>query len=364
MASVSEFVVTFAIILGTILGLLLFDTALARIDIRERRAYAVKEFQSGEQLLAQGKTGPAIEHLRAASTLDNENSAYATALATAVLGDGRPAVAEQMLLPLLEQNPTDGAASLAMARVLDKEGRVSEAKSFYHRAIYGSWPAGTDKRRNAARFELIDLLARTNSRQELLAELLPIQDDSSNDIGQRKKIAQLFVVAGSPARAVTIYRDILKQDSRDPDAYVGLAEAAQATGDFTTARADLLAAQRLMPGDSVFFAARIARVDSVVALDPTQPGLSLAEQFRRSKNLVQMTQASLRSCLRTRDPQVAAALDSAALLLVPTASGEGQATSIQQNLSLAAQLWGLGRTRCAPDRGDGAVALIQNRIAQ
>ncbi|MFN2637457.1 MAG: tetratricopeptide repeat protein [Gemmatimonadaceae bacterium] len=363
-ASVSDFVVTFAVVLAAVLGLLLFDTALAKVDIRERRAYAAREFQTGSGLLAQGKIPQAIEHLRSASTLDNDNSNYATALAQAILADGRPSVAEQMLLPLLERNPTDGAASLAMARVLDKEGRAGEAKSYYHRAIYGSWPAGAERTRTAARFELIDFLARTNSKQELLAELLPIQDDSTNDVAQRKKIAQLFVVAGSPARAVTIFRDLLRHDERDPDAYLGLAEAALVTGDFTTAKADLLAAQRLMPADSIFFAARIARVDSVVGLDPTQPGLSLAEQFRRSKNLVQMTLTSLRSCLGTRDPQVAAALDSAAMLLVPSASGEGQAQSIQQNLSLAAQLWGLGRTRCAPDRGDGAVALIQNRIAQ
>jgi len=62
-------------------------------------------------------------------------------------------------------------------------------------------------------------------------------------------------------------------------------------------------------------------------------------------------------------PQVAVALDSATLLLVSGAA-VGQAQSVEQNLSLAEQLWGLQRSRCAPGRADGALALIHGRIAQ
>ena len=362
-ASVSEFIATFAVILGVILALFLFDTALARVDIRGRKSYAAREFRTGEQLLSQGKTEQAIEHLRTASTLDGDNSAYGTALAQAILADGRPDAAEEMLLPLLERNPTDGAANLAMARVLAKEGRNEEAKSYYHRAIYGLWPRGEHENRTAARFELIDLLARTNAKQELLAELLPIQDDSTNTKAQRMSIAHLFVVAGSPSRAVAIFRELLRRDKPDADAYVGLAEAALSLGDFATARADLLLAQKLTPEDTSL-QARISVTDSVIALDPTQLGLSQPEQYRRSRNLVQMTLKSTRSCLAAQAPQVAVALDSASALLVSPAPADGRAQSIQQALSVAQSLWGLQRTRCAPAPADGVLALIQNRIAQ
>ncbi|MDP9203214.1 MAG: tetratricopeptide repeat protein [Gemmatimonadota bacterium] len=361
-ASVSEFITTFAVILAAIVGLLLFDTALARVDVTERKSYAAREFDTGQRLVAEGRIDRAMEHLRAASTLDGDNSAYGVALAQATLADGRPIAAEQMLLPLLERDETDGPANLAMAHVLAKEERTEEAKSYYHRAIYGRWPAGREKSRIAARFELIDLLARTNAKQELLAELLPIQEDSTNDGAQRKRIAHLFVVAGQPSRAVTIYREILRRDSRDADAYVGLAEAALSLGDFATARADLLAAQKLTPADSSALQSRMILTDSVVALDPTQRGLSVAEQARRSRNLLQMTVASTRKCLAAQAPQVAAALDSATAL-VSSASAAG-AQSIEQNLSLAEQLWGLRRSRCAAEREDGALALIHNRIGQ
>ncbi len=362
-ATVAEFVATFAVILGAIVGLLLFDTALARVDLTERKAYAAREFGLGERLTAQGRTEQGIEHLRTASTLDGDNSAYGVALAQAILADGRPGEAEQILLPLLERNETDGATTLAMARVLAKEGKLDEAKSYYHRAIYGLWPVGAEKNRTAARFELIDLLAHANARQELLAELLPIQADSTSDVAQRKKIARLFVVAGSPARAVLTFRELLRRDPRDADSYVGLAEAALSLGDFATARIDLLAAQKLMPEDSVSLRGRIALTDSVISLDPTQSGLSLPEQVRRSRNLVQMTLTSMRTCLGVQAPQVAAALDSASLLLV-AGRAAGQAQSVEQNLSLAEQLWGLRRSRCAPEAQDGALTLVHNRITK
>lgn len=363
-ASVSEFIATFGIILAAIVVLLAFDTALARVDTRGRQSYAAREFATGQRLLAQGSTGEAIEHLRTASTLDGENSAYRTALAQAILADGHPGTSEQILLPLLERNPTDGAANLAMARVLSKQGRDPEAKPYYHRAIYGLWPAGAETSRTAARFELIDLLARTNAKQELLAELLPIQDDSTNDAAQRKRMARLFVRAGAPSRAVPILREVLRRDSQDADAYVALADAALSLGDFAAARTNLVSAQKLMPEDSVSLKARISLTDSVIALDPTQRGLSLGEQLRRSRHLMQITLASARSCLAAQAPQVAAALDSSETLLVAPSGAEGQRQSIEQTLLLAEQLWGLRRTRCAPEGAEGALALVHGRIAQ
>jgi tetratricopeptide (TPR) repeat protein len=362
-ATVSDFISTFAIVLAAIVGLLLFDTALARVDASERKTYAVREFTTGQRLIAGGKVEEGLEHLRTATMLDGENSSYSVALSQAILADGRPREAEQLLVPLLERDETDGSTNLAMARVLTKEGKVEQAKAYYHRAIYGLWPTDANRNRTAARFELIDLLARSNARQELLAELLPIQDDSTNDLGQRKRIAHLFVVAGSPARAVVIFREILRRDSKDADAFVGLAEAALSLGDFATARTDLLAAQKLSPEDSINLQPRVALTDSVISLDPTQSGLSLPEQVRRSRNLLQMTLTSVRKCLGQQAPQVAAALDSATLLLVSGRAG-GQAQSVEANLSLAEQLWGLQRSRCAPEREDGALALIHNRITK
>ncbi|HEY1952562.1 MAG TPA: tetratricopeptide repeat protein [Gemmatimonadaceae bacterium] len=359
-ASISEFVATFAILFGAIFGLILFDTALAHVDSRQRTTYAAHEYATGERLLSEKKTGEAIDHLRSATSLDGENPTYATGLAEAILEDGRTSDAEQILSSVLESYPRNGGANLVMGRVMAKENRIEDAKAYYHSAIDGVWPAGSTTERMAARFELIDLLARTNDRQELLAELLPIQDDSTNDADHRKMIAHLFVLAGSPARAVSMFRDFLHKNPGDVDAYVGLADAALSLGDLATGRNDLVAAQKLLP-DSTTLKPRLAVVDSAIALDPTQTGLSLAEQSRRSRILLQLTLNAVQKCLGKQAPDVAPALDSIRpMLLAPAA--EGQAQSIQQTISVAVQLWGLRRARCNMGPDDNALALVHNRI--
>ena len=306
-ASTSEFLLTFAVILVTILLLLGFDTGLARIDKRANSASALEEYKRGQSFFIAGKLDQAIDHYRAAATLDRDHSVYTVALAQAILAQGRASVAEQLLLPVLERDANDGPANLELARVLVKEGRPDEAKSYYHRAIFGMWQ-GPDAERNrtAGRYELIDLLAQSGDKQDLLSELLPLQDEAQND-SARRKVAHLFVVAGSPERASSMYRTILRQNPRDAEAYIGLADATLAMGNFNTARDHLDAALKVAPDDSVI-KKRIALTDTVIAMDPGQRGLAIDEQLRRSKALVQRTITAARKCLDVSSPEVAATI--------------------------------------------------------
>jgi tetratricopeptide (TPR) repeat protein len=363
-ASAAEFLTTLGIIFAAIAVLVLVDSGLEKADSAATRIHATGEYQVGESLLANGRLKEAIDHLRTASTLDRGTSRYTVALAQAILADGRPGDAEPLLTPLLERDATDGATNLAMARTLAKEGRIEEAKSYYHRAIYGLWAGEAERNRATARFELIDLLAQNNQKQELLSELLPIQDEAPNDTVLRKKIAHLFVVAGSPARAAAIFRDVLRHNARDADAYVGLGDAALALGDYPSAQADFASALRLSPEDStIMLRAKLA--DTVTAIDPTQRGLGLDEQVRRSKNLLQMTITSARKCLGTDAPQVAAALDSVTHSLVASSTAVSRSQSIEENLALAGQLWQMRGTKCAAaPRNEEALSLVQDRIAR
>jgi tetratricopeptide (TPR) repeat protein len=364
-ANAAEFIGTFAAILAAIALLLIFDTGIAKVDSDANRSHAASEYQVGESLYAAGKVRDAIDHFRTAASLNRAKLVYSVGLAQAILAQGHPTDAEQILMPLLERNATDGATNLAMARVLAKEDRIEEAKSYYHRAVYGIWPAEAERNRAEARFELIDLLAKTGDKQDLLAELLPIQDEAPSDTAMRKRIAHLFVTAGSPSRASEIFRDILRHNPRDADAYVGLADAALELGQYPTARADLAAAARLAPDDSTILT-RMKLADSVIAIDPTQRGLGLDEQYRRSRNLVQMTIASARRCLGADAPQVAAALDSVTRSLVAPSSSIPRSQAIDENLSLAGALWRMRAERCAakPTQDEEPLTLVQERIAQ
>jgi tetratricopeptide (TPR) repeat protein len=361
-ASTSEFVLTLALTLVAILVLIVADTALARVDRQATRATAADEYRVGVNLINHKRLPDAIEHLRTAATLDRERPVYTVALAQAVLAQGRALDAEQMLIPLLERDATDGGANLAMARVLAKQTRIDESKSYYHRAIYGIWPGDAARSRAIARFELIDLLAQTGARQELLAELLPIEDESPEDTVVRKKIANYFVLAGSPARASDIYRDLLRKNPQDADAYVGLGRAALSLGNYPVARSHFLAAQKIAPDDSSIVRT-IKLADSVIALDPTQRGLGLDEQVRRSRQLVQMTIRSAHKCLDVEAPPVGAALDSVARSLATTGA-VSRSQAIDENISLAGALWRMREGRCTARPDDEALALVQDRIAQ
>jgi tetratricopeptide (TPR) repeat protein len=362
-ASASEFILTLALALGTIVLLIIGDTALAKVDREATRSTAADEYQVGLNLIAHRRLDDAIEHLRTAATLDREKPVYTVALAQAVLAQGRALDAEQMLLPLLERDATDGGANLALARVLAKQNRLDEAKSYYHRAIYGIWPGDAARSRAIARFELIDLLAQTGAKQELLAELLPIQDESPEDTVLRKKIANYFVLAGSPARASDIYRDLLRKNPRDADAYVGLGRAALAMGNYPVARSDFLAAQRIAP-ENPSTAGTIKLADSVIAIDPTQRGLGIDEQIRRSRQLVQMTIKSAHKCLDVEAPSVAAALDSVARSLVTSGGAVTRAQAVDENISLAGALWRMREGRCTGRPDNEALALVHDRIDQ
>src|SRR5205823_5407175 len=130
-----------------------------------------------------------------------------------------------------------------------------------------------------------------------------------------------------------------RKNPRDADAYVGLGRAALAMGNYPVARNDFLAAQRIAPDDSSI-ARTIKLADSVIAIDPTQRGLGLDEQVRRSRQLVQMTIKSAHKCLDIEAPQVAAALDSVARSLVAPAGVVTRAQAVDENISLAAILLG------------------------
>jgi len=364
-ASASEFIATFAAVIGAVALFLVVDFSLARIDAAENTSNAEREYQKGMQLLTKGRIDNAIDHLRVAAVLDHEASTYPVALANATLSAGRPGDAEQMLIPVLERDATDGAANLGMARVLENEGRLEQAKAYYHRAIDGVWPVDSQRNRAAARFALIDLLSRKGDKQELLGELLPIQDDSVTDLQLRKRIAQLFSVAGSPSRAIAIYRDVLKRSGGDREATVGLADAAVAQGDYRAARADFRAALVVTTGgESARIRSRLDLVDSVIAMDPTQRGLGLAEQYARSRNLVQRTIASVRSCSGATARPVAVALDSATHVFLTRAWGAASDEGIDANLNLADAVWRLRRDKCPSTPRDDALAILHQHLSQ
>ncbi len=365
-ASVRVFLATFAAIIGVIIVLLGIDLALARVDRNETLQYAAHVYGEGQALLAEGRTGDAVDRFATAVSLERTNLTYGLALAQAMLADRRPDDAEQTLHELLARAQNDGAVNLTMARLLDATGRRSDAKAYYHRAIYGRWGADSVQRRLQARFDLIDLLVRQRAQEELLAELLPLQGTLADSTPILRRLAPLYLRAGSPVRAADLFRELLRRSPGDPAAFAGMGEAALALGRFQTAHADLALAAGKRPGDSIL-AARLRLVDTVIALDPTARGLGVAQQFARSRALLARTMAAVAGCVGPGQEAPAGGLLDTALaeLARPVTPRQREAAS-ERSIAVAGALWRARPARCpVPGKADGeALALLHDAIAR
>jgi tetratricopeptide (TPR) repeat protein len=360
-----SFLGTFGLVFLAIAALFVVDIFLAGLERVESRAEADRLFEQGRALMQRGENAEAIERIRDAIAIERRNRDYPRALAEAQLAAGKTADAESTLADLLQSDSTDGPANLIMGRVLVKEGRFAEAISYFRRAIYGHWDQDAAGNRLRVRFELIDLLAARNSREELLAELLPVQDEAPRDLKIQTRLGRLFLQAGSPARAADVFRGILHDAPANADAYVGLGEAGFARGNYRTAQWDFQTALRLAPDDRAI-RQRLDLCNGLLGLDPTARGIGPVERFHRSLKLVELTRDEASQCLgQNRSPELQGLLDHVAKVLKAHVSAAHQSEAAESNLDLAEQLWQARRKECKPPPAtDSPLALVLARLAQ
>lgn len=356
--SAQTFVVTFALIAAAIGALFVADTFLAQLARSADRATAAGRYREGVELMKQGNAPAAIEQFREAVATQRDDRQYQLALANAALSADRPADAAAAVAPTLSRDATDGAANLAMARALLAQGQLVKAIAYYHRGIYGRWPPPVAAQRTAVRVELIDLLARRGAREDLLAELLLLENDAAADSGLRRRVAHLFVAAGSPNRAIPLFREILRRSPADADALGGLGEAEFARGDYRRAEGDLVLATRQAPSDGSL-ARKLKQVRDVRSLDPLVRGLGPAERNRRSRDMLSLVIDAVEKCPAVGSAApVRAALDSARIELSRSADA--------RLLDRADQLWTVMPESCrrAPDGTETALGLVLDRLSQ
>ena len=365
-ADAASFLGTFALIVLAIAVLFALDLVLAKEDRAASRGQARHLFEEAVGLAGQGERLEAVDRFRSAYSTERTNPTYQRALAAALLSAGKPADAEAIAADRLQHDPGDAEASEIMAQSLAREGKLPEAISYYHRAIYGQWDRDPARNRVRARFGLVDVLATQDAREELLAELLPLQREAPADVATRRRIAHLFTAAGSPTRAIEIFRDLLRQNHRDADAYAGLGEAEFERGNYRTALADFTAAADLKPA-SPEIAAGLARSNQVLGLDPTQRGLRLDERYRRSLALLGLVLQVGDSCFgRTAVDSVRALVDTARTVGKQRPPAKPSYRAIERNLDLAEQLWQARRRECPSPvpESERPLALVLDKVAQ
>lgn len=287
-----------AIIALVIAGLATVDRLLERAQNSELQHLAERSYFDGLRFRRAGKVDDAVEAFRRAHTLERKNSEYELHLIEALIDARKPQEAQQLLRELLDREPNNGRANLYAAHLAISDGKIADAESYYHRAIYGEWPGNALAHRTAVRMELASFLAAKGKQEELLAELLPLQQKAAKDATVQRRIAQLFLAAGSPSRAAEEYRALIKQNPKDADAYVGLGEAELQLGDYHAAREAFLAAAARKPGDPSI-QKNVDLSTTLNALDPTARRLTSNEKYRRSLKILELAQSDLQNCLST-----------------------------------------------------------------
>jgi tetratricopeptide (TPR) repeat protein len=342
------------------------DKSLANLETREVNAEARDLFASGEKLLETGKAAAAVDDFQRAHSLDRTNRTFELALAGAHLTAGNAGDAELMLAEALNRNSNDGRANLLMARVRVAQGRFDDAVSYYHRAIYGAWPDGSAADVTNARLELANHLAKRGRQQELLSELLLLDDAGQKDPQLARKVAALYLDAGSASRAEAAYRSMVRADPGDSEAYEGLGQAELRLGEYRAAHGAFATALRDRPDDPKA-AARVQLADRLAELDPTSRRLGSAEKFRRSQEILSLTEDATMGCLKGQ-----AAPQPLSDLLAVAGKLRSEKTSItpsneaaEARLELAGQLWKARLQTCNSELSeDDPLAIIIRKIEQ
>lgn len=329
-------------------ALVMIDSVLARTEQTETAAEATRFYSEGQRLMQQGNPAAAAESFRAAIANARDNTAYPLALGQALLDAGELDQASSTLTDLLRADPMAGAPNLVMARLLVRQNDITQATSYYHRSIYGQWSGDARASRVSVRFELADLLARRNARAELLAELLPLQDEAPADPATRARLARLYMTAGAPARAAAIFRDLAHASPQDPDAHEGLGDAEFAGGNYALAQTSFLAALRLRPGDAQAQKG-LDLANQVLDLDPLRRGLDAPERYRRSLHVLELVTGKAAQCLSPSQTAGPAGdlLNNANAALKRRVPAARQADAVDANLDLANKLWQAERTTCS-----------------
>lgn len=356
------------IILAVIGGLAGLDLFLEDAEQSELAGQAQHTYAQGMRLLESGDTAGALDALRRAHVMERKNLAYEMGLIAALTAAGKTAEAEPLVNELLDADRNDGAANLVAARLRLKEGNLVDAEAYYHRAIYGEWPQNGTAHRIAARMELIGLMLSKNQKQELLAELLPLEEQAKNDPSLQTRLGRLFLIAGSPSRSAEQYRMLVREQPGDIQAYQGLSDAELEQGDYVAARAALNAAASRKPNDPAL-RSKLQLASTLVALDPTPRSLPSADKYQRSLHIVGWAQQDLEKCIQTQDlapkPTQQALLEAAAAFMnqQPAHPANEMAEAV---LSLAEKIWQARLAGCGTATGaeEEPLRLIMAKLAQ
>jgi CIC family chloride channel protein len=332
-------------VLAVLIGLAVVGGLLSYYYRSERAGRAQHFYELGNQYLQKDRYDEAIEQYRDALSISH-TSQYRLALARALMTAGKANDAAVYLKELLRSDPSNAEANLGMARAAAQQGRIDEAVGYYHQAIDGAWAGNAADQRIQARIELIQALGKAGRRPQAQAELLSMLSVMPGGLSVKRQVAPLALEYGLPKEAASLFRDVAGYDAQDESAFAGLGEAEYELGDYAAARDALGAALRLNPNDTAV-RKRLDAATQILALDPTQRGLSERERFARSQAVVAEVLDVLDQCPPRAVPaDLKTRMETARRLLVKGRRPASYSDAIESNTSAAEKLWTAGAKAC------------------
>lgn len=353
-----------ALLVFVVLALLFGITAwLASVYHTERRRRAEAYYRHAEDLARAGGLAEGVEVYRAAISYAPDNARYQLALALALMDLGRLQEAQSHLLEMHEGDPANAWIDLLLARISAREGRIDEAVSEYHQAIYGLWPRDAGSDRIQAGFELVDLLERTGRSGPALAELLALSEETPQDPKVQTRVAFLLLQHGSAPRASEMFLKVLETNPHTAAAALGCGEAAFAQGNYAAAENWFRKAVQWDPGNAEA-ATWLEETAEIRALDPTLVTLSAAGRYERVRTLVNRTLDALEACAA---PGSSAEIET----LIPEAQEFLRNKRVHHEgdtpkaVELAERLWQARKQVCGkPPKSEEALDLAMAKVAK
>jgi tetratricopeptide (TPR) repeat protein len=259
------------------------------------QAYSKEWAAKGQKELENGRPELAADDFRTALLYSQENDQLQLQLARALFAAHHTSEARDYLLKLWEDNPADGAVNLELGRIALHEGNMAQAIRYYHSAIDGVWPDGTEAHRRPIRKELCQVLIERGLKTQALAELVALSAETPDNAKLRAEVGTLFMQAQDYDVALKQFQQALRLDRRLEPAWKGAGESAFEMGDYRTARRYLLHALAQDSKDNQI-AQMLKVADFVLEIDPFYPRLSAAERRGRVIQAYQQALARVRTC--------------------------------------------------------------------
>jgi tetratricopeptide (TPR) repeat protein len=270
-------------------------TGLSHIYRAQQEALGRLWFTRGRTEINAGHFGGAVSDFRAALLYSRDDYSYQFNLAEALVGLKRTNEAQAYLINLWERQPENGFVNRELARISAQNGETDKTLSYYHNAIYATWPEDQEAERRQTRLELINYLLKIDARAQAQSELIALAANLGNHPAEQTQVGNLFLRAKDYEDAINAFQMVLKSDRHDIDAMRGAGLAAFDLGRYALAERYLKAAVTANPHDAES-ATRLKTAELVLRMDPFQRGLS---ELQRNQIVVDAFAAAgqrLKSC--------------------------------------------------------------------